>query len=368
MSISIPQCNPKENYLFHRQEIDSAIANVLSSGRFILGDEVLSFEKEFASFLCVRAAVSVANGTDAIEIALRACGIKQGDFVATVSHTAVATVSAIRRAGASPLFCDIDQKSFCMSPDSLEELIFTSRKRGLKLKAIVPVHLYGHPADMDKIVKIANQNSLFVIEDCAQAHGAKINGKYVGTFGQAGAFSFYPTKNIGAIGDGGAIITNSSELEEKLRLLRQYGWKERYISSIEGVNSRLDEIQAAILRIKLKYLDVENKRRREIARLYDMTLKNKGLILPQPSSSVYHVYHQYVVRSPIRDEIKMRLEKNGVGTLIHYPRAVHQQPAYRKTPILVPLKKTEKLVSEILSLPMYPELSDSDILYISSCL
>lgn len=366
MQSFIPQCDPQENYISHKIEIDSAIARVLYSGKYILGEEVEKFEEEFARFVGTKYAVSVASGTDALELALRACGINAGDYVATVSHTAVATISAIRRIGAIPLFCDIDIKNYCMSTESLEELIFEARKKNLQIKAVVPVHLYGHPVEMKKIVKIANENSIILVEDCAQAHGAKIEEQRVGTFGIAGAFSFYPTKNLGAIGDGGTIVTNSERLSNKLRLLRQYGWKMRYISAEEGFNSRLDELQAAILRVKLKYLDAENKQRRKIASLYDSLLKPKDIIIPNCDPKVYNVYHQYVIRSKKRDELQKHLLENGIGTLIHYPKAVHQQPAYQSFPLLVSMKNTEKIVNEILSLPIYPELHNDDIQRICS--
>src|SRR5665213_3255527 len=247
----ISQSNPKANYLAHEAEIRSAIARVLESGWYILGGEVAAFEKEFAAFLGARHVIGVGNGTDAIAIALRACGVRSDDAVITVSHTAVATVAAIELTGAAPVLVDIKPETFTMDLNSLEEMIRESDSKKLRVKAIVPVHLYGHPADMPAIMKIARRHGLRVIEDCAQAHGAAIGCKVCGTWGDAAAFSFYPTKNLGALGDGGAIATNDTVLAEKFSLLREYGWKNR-ISHCAGLNSRLDEIQAAILRVKLK--------------------------------------------------------------------------------------------------------------------
>jgi dTDP-4-amino-4,6-dideoxygalactose transaminase len=267
----ILQSNPKANFLAHEAEIRSAIARALESGWYILGGEVAAFEKEFAAFLGARHVVGVGNGTDALALVLRACGIGPGDAVITVSHTAVATVAAIELTGASPVLVDVEPETFTMDVNCLEEAIRESVSKKLRLKAIVPVHLYGHPADMAAIMEIARRHGLRVIEDCAQAHGAVISGKMTGTFGDAAAFSFYPTKNLGALGDGGAVATDDPALAEKISQLREYGWKNR-ISQYAGLNSRLDEIQAAILRVKLKYLSAENARRREIAKLYDILL------------------------------------------------------------------------------------------------
>lgn len=357
--MNIPQCHPQANYLAHKEKIDSAINKVLAGGRYILGEEVAAFEKEFARYLGVNRAVSVASGTDAIELALRAVGVGRGDTVVTVSHTAVATVAAIARAGATPLFADIDPATYTLCPRSLTAVL---AKAPVKPKALVPVHLYGHPADMDAIGAIAAQNGLTVIEDCAQAHGAEYHGRKVGSFGELSAFSFYPTKNLGAIGDGGMVCTNNPALAEKVGVLRQYGWQERYISQVSGVNSRLDELQAAILRIKLPSLETENKRRIAIARHYSGALALTPLQLPGEYGQVKHVYHQYVVRHPQRERLKDRLKAAGIGTLIHYPLPVHLQPAYqRAVPLIVPLPHTEKIRPEILSLPIYPELADRDL-------
>jgi dTDP-4-amino-4,6-dideoxygalactose transaminase len=358
----ILQSNPKANYIAHESEIRSAIARVLESGWYILGGEVAAFEKEFAEFLGTRHAVGVGNGTDAIAIALRACGIGPGDSVITVSHTAVATVAAIELTGASVMLADIEPETFTMDVNALEETIRESDSKNLRLKAIVPVHLYGHPAAMTAIMEIARRHGLRVIEDCAQAHGAAIGGKICGTWGDAAAFSFYPTKNLGALGDGGAVATNDPALAEKILLLREYGWKKR-VSHCAGLNSRLDEIQAAILRVKLKYLSAENARRRKIAKLYDDSLSGGNFRLPKSKGGVDHVFHQYVISTSQRDNLKNFLEKRGVGTAIHYPVPVHLQPAYQSR-LSIPknrLPQTENTAREILSLPMHPQLTEEEV-------
>lgn len=358
----ILQSNPKANFLAHEAEIRSAIARVLESGWYILGEEVAAFEKEFAAFLGARHAVGVGNGTDALALALRACGVGPRDAVITVSHTAVATVAAIELTGASPVLVDVEPETFTMDVNCLEETICESVSKKLRLKAIVPVHLYGHPADMAAIMEIARCHGLRVIEDCAQAHGAAIDGTICGTWGDAAAFSFYPTKNLGALGDGGAVVTNDPALAEKVSLLREYGWKNR-ISHCAGLNSRLDEIQAAILRVKLKYLSGENARRREIAKLYHDLLSAGKFQLPKSRPGIDHVFHQYVIRAQQRDDLKSFLEKRGIGTAIHYPVPVYLQPAYQSR-IFIPklgLPQTEKIAREILSLPMHPQLTYEEI-------
>ena len=355
----INQCDPKAGNLAVRQEIDQAIANVLDSGWYILGEECQKFEEEFAQYNQTQFAVGVANGTDALEISLRAVGIEPGDKVATVSHTAVATVSAIRRLGAIPIFVDIAD-DYTMDPKQLGKLL-GSQNQG-EIKAIVVVHLYGQPASINNILNLSDKFTIPVIEDCAQAHGALLNGQKVGSFGVAGCFSFYPTKNLGAVGDGGMVVCKDKEIYEKCLLIRQYGWKDRYISCLEGVNSRLDELQAAVLRVKLKYLDQSNQRRREIAQFYLNNLSSDDLILPAMISGTKHVFHQFVVQNENRDRLKTELEKLGVATAIHYPKAVHQQAAYaRKEYLPMPLNKTEAVCDQLLSLPMFPEIVDDEV-------
>jgi dTDP-4-amino-4,6-dideoxygalactose transaminase len=363
MNLIVPQSDPKASYLAHQREIDEAIMQTLDSGWYILGKQVAAFEQELAAYIGVAHCVGVANGTDAIVLALRACGVGEGDAVITVSHTAVATVAAIELAGAEPLLVDIDPATFTISPQAIEDVIKTYRGSA-KLKAIIAVHLYGHPADMGAIQELAARYDLRVVEDCAQAHGASIKEgigeKRVGSIGDIAAFSFYPTKNLGALGDGGAVVTSDAKLAERLKLLREYGWRERYVSEIAGMNSRLDELQAALLRVKLKALDGENSRRRQIAAIYDKGLKATGLKLPKCVGDVLHPYHQYVVRSSERDGLKDRLRLAGIGTLIHYPVPVHLQPAYRHL-VGVALPETELAAREVLSLPMFPQLTDEQV-------
>ncbi len=356
----IPVFDLTRQYAGLKEEIDAAIGRVLARGRFILGEEVATFEEEFAAACGVACAVGVASGTDALHLALRACGIGPGDEVITVSHTAVATVAAIELAGARPVLVDVDPRRYTMDPARVEERI-TPRTR-----AILPVHLYGCPADLAPLLEMARRYGLLLIEDCAQAHGARYRGRPVGSWGEIAAFSFYPTKNLGAFGDGGAVVTNDPALAERVRLLREYGWARRYISHLRGTNSRLDELQAAVLRVKLRYLESWNARRREIAALYRELLSEGvarwGLVLPEEPPDARHVYHLYVVRHPRRDALQAFLSERGIGTLIHYPVPVHLQPAYAdlghgegSLPV------TETLAREVLSLPMYPELTDGEV-------
>ena len=368
MAISVPQTSPKADYLAHKGEIDAAVARVLDAGSYILGQEVSAFEQEFAGYIGVAHAVGVANGTDALYIALRSCGVNPGDAVLTVSHTAVATVAAIELTGAVPILVDIDPGTFTMDPNRLEATIRGSQ--GRRLKAVVPVHLYGQPADLRSIVKIAKRNALHVIEDCAQAHGASLGGLKAGAWGDMATFSFYPTKNLAALGDGGAIVTNDRTLAEKARLLRQYGWSERYVSLLPGMNSRLDELQAAVLRVKLRHLDDSNCRRQTLARLYNDHLQAQSNLRTPIVGEGTHVYHQYVVQTPQRDHLKAYLQSNEIGTLIHYPQPVHVQPAYQGRVVIGAggLKHSEEVCQRILSLPVYPQLTDDQALKVCKSL
>lgn len=346
--------NPKAQYNAYKDDIDSAIKKVLESGWYVLGEEVELFEKEFAEYIGVGFGIGVGSGTEAIHLALASCGIGRSDEVITVSHTATATVAAIELAGATPVLVDIEPDFFTMDTDKLESVITP------RTKAIVPVHMYGQPADMTSIMQIAKKHGLRVIEDCAQAHGAMYKDKRVGSFGDMACFSFYPTKNLGALGDGGMVVTSNEVLAEKASLLRQYGWAERYSSHFAGWNTRLDEIQAAILRIKLKHLDTDNAKRASLAQLYDNELANNGEILPQRRDGSMHVYHLYVIRSTRRDELLAHLRGNGIGAAVHYPVPIHQQPAYEKLSAHDDLPVTELVCKEIISLPMYPELAQAD--------
>jgi dTDP-4-amino-4,6-dideoxygalactose transaminase len=275
----------------------------------------------------------------------------------------VGTVAAIELTGARPVFVDIDLQRYTLNPDALEQAITPLTR------AIIPVHLYGCPAEMQPILDFARQNDLLIIEDCAQSHGALYRGRKTGSLGNVAAFSFYPTKNLGAYGDGGMVVTNDESLAEKVRLLRQYGWKERFISHVRGLNSRLDELQAAILRVKLKYLDAWNDRRRNLARLYIQRLSTSGLELPIPPLEDRHVFHQFVVRHPQRDALRRSLKDKGVQTAVHFPLPVHLQPAYADLGSAAgSLPVTEKIAGEILSLPMYPELSEAQVEFITQCI
>jgi dTDP-4-amino-4,6-dideoxygalactose transaminase len=348
--------NPRAQYEAHKSEIDAAMARVLAGGWYILGQEVRAFEEEFATFCGVNHGVGVGSGTEALHLALRACDVGPGDEVITVSHTAVATVSAIELCGATPVMVDIEPDYFTIDPDKVRTAI-TART-----KAIIPVHLYGQSADLGAILDLANRAGLRVIEDCAQAHGAAYRGKRVGSFGDLGCFSFYPTKNLGALGDGGMVVTKDARLAEKLRLLREYGWAERYVSHSVGFNSRLDELQAAMLRCKLPHLDADNAARARHAGFYDRMLGETSLALPRRREGATHVFHLYVLRTPMRDRLLHHLRKEGVGALVHYPVPVHLQPAYRHYGRGEgSLPGTERAAHEILSLPMYPELTETEL-------
>ena len=351
--------NPKAQYKAYKDDIDSAIKKVLESGWYVLGEEVVLFEQEFADYVGVPYGIGVGSGTEAIHLALACCDIGREDEVITVSHTATATVAAIELTGAMPVLVDVEPDFFTMAPDKLEAAITP------RTKAIVPIHMYGHPADMDPILQIAKRYGLRVIEDCAQAHGAMYKNKRVGSFGVMACFSFYPTKNLGALGDGGMVVTADEKLAQKASLLRQYGWAERYSSHFAGWNTRLDEIQAAVLRVKLRHLDADNAKRAAIAQLYDSELACNDKILPQKRDDSTHVYHLYVIRSANRDELLAHLKENNIGAAIHYPAPIHQQRAYEKLPGHDNLPVTEHICKEILSLPIYPELARSDVIRIT---
>jgi len=352
--------NPGAQYLSHREAIEKAIHRVLESGWYVLGEEVKRFEEEFASYIGVNHAIGVGSGTEALHIALRALGVGPGDEVITTAHTAVATASAIDLCGARPVFVDIESDYFTLDPNAVE-LAITSRT-----KAIIAVHIYGQPCDMDAILDIADSRGLMVIEDCAQAHGAMYHGKRVGSMGAVGCFSFYPTKNLGAIGDGGAVAANDGALAEKIRLLREYGWAERYVSSEEGWNSRLDEIQAAILREKLKTLNADNGLRQQHAGQYRELLQSLPVALPEGRRQSTHVYHLFVIQTERRDALRQHLLDHGVQTTIQYPVPIHRQGHFRKIVGDVSLPVTERTAGRILSLPMYPELVSAEIDLVSS--
>lgn len=354
--LNIPMNDFRRRYAENKKAIDRAIGGVLQSGWFVMGPELARFERAFARHLGVKHVVGVHSGTDALYLALRALGVGVGDEVITVAHTATATVSAIRLTGAIPAFVDIDEATFNMDVDQIE------RKITSKTKVILPVHLYGYPAEMDTIMRIAKKHKLFVLEDCAQAVGATYKGKKVGTMGHVSAFSFYPTKNLGTFGDGGAVATKDAKLAERVRWIRQYGETERYKNKIEGINSRLEELQAAILNWGLPKLGEWDKKRVEVAARYMKALKGLPLGLPYAGDKKStHVWHLFILRTKKRDELKKFLVKKGIATGIHYPTPVHLQEAYRFLGYEIgDLPVTEKIVDEILSLPISPELSRAE--------
>jgi dTDP-4-amino-4,6-dideoxygalactose transaminase len=327
-------------------ELTAAAVRVLRSGRFVLGAEVEAFETAFAEYHDVPHAVGVASGTDALELALRAGGVGPGDEVITVAHTAVATVCAVERAGATPVLVDVDPATGTMDPDAAAAAV-TPRTR-----ALLPVHLYGQPADMDALIRLADRQQLLLIEDCAQAHGARFGDRRVGTFGHLAAFSFYPTKNLGACGDGGAVLTRDPLLADRVRRLRVYGQIAQYHHLERGINSRLDELQAALLAVKLRHLDAQNRCRRSLAAVYERCLREVETPYEAPRS--YHVYHLYVVRHPRRDWLREQLQRRGIGTQVHYPVPIHRQPAFQDLgyrPGSLPV--SERLARTVLSLPLH---------------
>ncbi|WP_373995963.1 DegT/DnrJ/EryC1/StrS family aminotransferase [Moorella sp. E308F] len=331
----------------------AAIQGVLKSGQFIMGPNVKAFEQEAAAYLGVKHAVGVNSGTDALVIALRAAGIGPGAEVITTPFTFFATAEAISQVGATPVFVDIDPKTFNINPDLIEPAI-TSRTR-----AILPVHLYGQAADMDPIMELAKKYNLKVIEDTAQAFGGEYKGRKLGTIGDAGCFSFFPSKTLGAFGDGGLIATNDDEIAEKARMLRVHGAKKKYYNEVIGYNSRLDEIQAAILRVKLPHIDEWNEARRQAAKRYNELLKDvPGIVTPYEAPYARHVYHQYTIRVPdgMRDKMKQFLADQAIGTMVYYPVPVHKLPVYAGSNYRLP--ESEKAAGEVLSLPIWPKILD----------
>lgn len=353
----IPFFDPQPLVAPLRSQLAAATKRVLDSGWYLLGPELEAFEAELAQHVGVAAAVGVANGTDAIELALRALDVGHGDEVIAPSHTAVPTICAIVRAGAVPVLVDIDPHTFCLCPHAAAAAVSP------RTKAIVAVHLYGHPADVDALSRLAERHSLAFVEDCAQALGAKWQGRSVGSFGTLAACSFYPTKNLGALGDAGAVLTGDRALADRVRQLRQYGQPCRGWSVEHGMNSRLDELQAALLRVKLAYLADHQAMRTGLAQKYGQALASRrALTLPRVAAQTEHAWHLYVVRHPQRDALAQHLKQYGIGTMIHYLYAVHQQPAYAhlRRPEL-PLVETERAAAEALSLPLYVGLATERI-------
>lgn len=352
----IPSASPLSAFAGRRDEIMSAITRVMESGSYILGPSVAGFEEAFASYLGAGFCTGVASGTDALHLSLRALGVGTGDQVIAPAHTSVATVAAIEMAGAEPVLADIDGETFTISPESVAGIL--SGDSAGRVKCIIPVHLYGHPADMKEILRLARPRKIRVVEDCAQAHGARWRGHMCGTLGDLGAFSFYPTKNLGGFGDGGAVCGMSGVHGVKTRLLRQYGWETRYESAVPGFNSRLDEIQAAILEIRLKGLEQGNQARREIAGIYGRGLAGLPVRLPTERKDCFHVYHQYTIRLENRDALATWLDERGIETAVLYPLPVHLQGAYRGRIRVAPggVGGAESACKELLCLPIYPEL------------
>lgn len=354
-----PFIDLKSQYLQIKEEILSTINEILESSHYILGENVRKLEDEVKSYLNVKEAIGVASGTDALHLALKALNIGKGDEVITTPFTFFATVEAIIYVGAKPVFVDIQEDSYNLDPEKIEEKITPNTK------AIIVVHLFGCPADMDKIINIAKKFGLKVIEDAAQAFGAEINGRKIGSLGDVGCFSFYPSKNLGCFGDGGMIVTNDTAVAEKIRILRNHGSPGRYIHQTVGFNSRLDEIQAGILRVKMKYIDLYNELRRKKAALYTKYLCD-AVITPKERDNTYHVYHLYSIRSKEREQIKETLHSHGFPSVVYYPVPMHLQEAlkflgYKKGDFPI----AEAVSKEILSLPIYPELPEEELFQIA---
>ncbi len=355
----IPFVDLKKEYQSIKEEINKAIQNVLDKQWFLFGEELKEFEKEFSKYLGMKYGIGVNSGSDALYLAVRALDINKGDEIITISHTFISTIDAIVRNGAKPIFVDINPDTYTIDVTQIKEKISE------KTKAILPVHLYGLSSDMDPIMELAEKYGLYVIEDACQAHGAEYNGKKVGNFGNLACFSFYPSKNLGAYGDGGMIVTNDDKLYKKLKLSRNYGQQKKYYHDFVGVNSRLDEIQAAILGVKLKYLNEWNKKRRINARKYNELLEDSDIITPIEMEYAKHVYHLYVIQSKKRNQLKEFLENNNIQTLVHYPIPVHLQKAYSIYKDVFKLPITEMICNNILSLPMHPWLHEKEIQFIS---
>jgi dTDP-3-amino-3,4,6-trideoxy-alpha-D-glucose transaminase len=352
VSASVPFLDLRRQVARLRTELDAALARALDEARFVGGSAVESFERAFSAYCGAAFCVGVASGTDALTIALLALGIERGDEVLTAANTCVPTVAAIEAAGATPVLVDPDPETFTLDPGLLEPAL-TERTR-----AIVPVHLYGRCADMEPIVAFARAHRLRVVEDAAQAHGAEYQGRRAGTLADAAAFSFYPTKNLGALGDAGAVVTDDADTAERARLLRNYGERVRYDSVLAGTNSRLDTLQAAVLLAKLPHLDGWNERRRALAARYRQALADVDVRLPGDDEG--HVHHLFVLRVANRDELRGSLQERGVQTLVHYPKAIHQHRAYERLARASSLPVSERLAAEVVSLPLYPELSEAE--------
>jgi dTDP-4-amino-4,6-dideoxygalactose transaminase len=355
---------------FINQEMKDRVLEVIDSGQYILGKQCKEFEKEFSQFIGVKHGVLTSSGTSAIFLCLKALGIGAGDKILVPSLTAFPTVEPVFHVGAKPIFIDIDE-TFTMAPDHIEEVLKreTKRSRKKKIKGILPVHLYGHPADMDGILEIAQRYGLFVLEDCCQAHGAKYKGKRVGSMGMGGCFSFYPSKNLTVFGDGGIFVTSEDRVAETSRMLRDHGRKEKYEHELVGYNLRFNEIQAAVGRLQLQRLEKFNESRRQIARWYAQGLEGVPVITPRVKDWAEPVFHLYVIQTPRRGDLSAYLKEKGIQTGIHYPIPNHLQPAVRNTLGSQPkLKRTEEAAAQILSLPIYPELEKEKVDFVCTAI
>ncbi|MGB9980315.1 DegT/DnrJ/EryC1/StrS family aminotransferase [Methanobacterium sp.] len=353
--MNIPFVNFKREYNSINLELNQTLQKFLENGYYVLGEEGKKFEEEFSNYINSEYGVGVNSGSDALFLAIKSLGIGKGDEVITVSHTFMGTVAAIIRNNAKPVLVDIDPETYCIDPSAIENKITKNTK------AILPVHLYGHPVDMDPILEITEKYGLYLVEDACQSHGSEYKGQKVGNFGDIGCFSFYPTKNLGTYGDGGMMVTDNEELAEKMRMLRNYGQAEKNYHKSIGINSRLDDMHAAILRLKLNYLDNWNNRRRKAAEIYDNIFSDLDIIKPIEKNYAKHVYHLYVIMHEERDKIQQNLLENGIDSLVHYPLPVHKQEAYLKLGYYSNLPVTEKISGKILSLPIHPWLSDDEI-------
>jgi dTDP-4-amino-4,6-dideoxygalactose transaminase len=357
MDKPIPFLDLKSHHAALRTELDRAIKEVIDSGAFAGGLFVEKFERDFAAYCGSRYAIGVGSGTEALWLSLLACGVGPGDEVITVANTFMATAEAITYCGARPVFVDVNETTYTMDPAGLEDAL------GPRTKAIIPVHLFGQPADMDPILEFARKHNLFVIEDAAQAHGAKYKGQTAGTLGDAGCFSFYPSKNLGALGEAGAIITNDAELQEKVRILRDHGQVRKYHHDVIGWNCRMDGIQAAVLSVKLPYLESGNSLRRTHAMQYNRTFDGMGeVITPFEASYARHVYHVYAIRVEERDEVTRFLKERAIQCAVHYPVPIHLQKAYQDLGYKTgSLPISEQIARQFISLPMFPELTEAQI-------
>jgi dTDP-4-amino-4,6-dideoxygalactose transaminase len=362
--MKVPMLDLTIQYQQLKEEINTAVQQVMENAHFILGPNVKKLEQDIAAYSRVKHGVGVGNGSDALHIALMACGVGEGDEVITTAFTFFATAGAIARAGAKPVFVDIDPVTFNIDPTLIEEKITE------KTKAIIPVHLYGQTADMDPIIEIARKYNLYIIEDAAQAIGAEYKGRKVGELGDVACYSFFPTKNLGAYGDGGMAVTDNDDLAEKMRVIRVHGSKPKYYHHVLGYNSRLDEMQAAILNVKFPRLDNWNRLRREKANKYTQLLNEKlsdVVVTPVEAEGRYHIYHQYTIRVEKRDELQKYLAEQGVSTMVYYPKPLHLQPVFAHLGYKEgDLPHTEQATLEVLSLPMFPELTDEQQEYVVS--